>query len=119
MTVTLITLLKRRADLTKEEFIHRYDTSHRLIGEQVLSGYATRYVRRFVFPVDSVDDVHDPDVILEIDFPDAARRDAFFASLSAPGIMEMIEADEETLFDRTRNRSFTIEEHPSHMPPLG
>ncbi len=118
MTVTLITLLKRRPDLTKDAFIQRYETGHRLIGEKVLAGYATRYVRRFVFPADGTDNVHDPDVIMEIDFPDDATREAFFASVAAPDIMAMIEADEETLFDRSRNRSYLIWEHASTLPPI-
>lgn len=116
MTVTLITLLKRRSGMSKPEFITYYEAHHRLIGEQVLRGYATRYVRRFLHPADGTDQDHDADVVLEIDFPDAETRDACFAAMADPAIMEMIAADEEKLFDRSRIRTFAVEERASSLP---
>ncbi len=113
MTITVITLLKRRAGMSKADFITYYETQHRLIGEKVLRGYATRYVRRFLHPVDGVDQHEDADVILEIDFPDAATRDACFAAMADEATMAEIVADEETLFDRSRIRTFTVEERTS------
>jgi hypothetical protein len=65
MTVTVITLLKRRAGMSKADFITYYETRHRLIGEKVLRGYATRYVRRFLHPTDGIDQEQDADVVLE------------------------------------------------------
>ncbi len=113
MTVTLITLLKRRADMSKADFIAYYEAHHRLIGEKVLRGYATRYVRRFLYPTDGVDHTADADVVLEIDFPDEATRDACFAAMGDPEIMAEIIADEEKLFDRSRIRTFSVEERAS------
>jgi EthD domain len=115
MTVTLITLLKRRAGMSKADFIAYYEDHHRLIGEKVLRGYATRYVRRFLHPADGSDLEHDADVVLEIDFPDAATRDVCFAAMAEPAIMAMIVADEAELFDRSRIRTFEVEERASDM----
>lgn len=115
MTVTVITLLKRRPGMSKADFIARYEEHHRRIGEKVLAGYATRYVRRFLHPTDGVDTVHDPDVVMEIDFPDIATRDACFAAMADPAIMAEIVADEELMFDRSRNRTFAVEERASQM----
>lgn len=117
MTVTVVTLLKRRPDLSRDAFIERYETSHRLIGERVLAGYATRYVRRFLVPNDGVHQATDADVVMEIDFPDAATREACFAALSEPATAAMIAEDEATLFDRSRIRSFSVIEHASTLPP--
>jgi EthD domain len=117
MTVTTITLLKRRPGMTKAEFIAYYETHHRLIGEKVLGGYATRYVRRHLHPADGTDQHEDADVVLEIDFPDAATRDACFAAMADPALTAEIEADEAKLFDRSRIRTFTVEERASAMPP--
>jgi hypothetical protein len=117
MTVTLITLLKRRDGMSKADFIAYYEANHRLIGEKVLSGYATRYVRRFLYPTDGMDQPEDADVILEIDFPDEATRDACFAAMSKEAVMAEIVADEEKLFDRSRIRTFSVEESASEMPP--
>jgi EthD domain len=117
MTITVITLLKRRAGMSKADFITYYETHHRLIGEKVLRGYATRYVRRFLHPVDGVDQHEDADVVLEIDFPDTATRDACFAAMGDEAIMAEIIADEEKLFDRSRIRTFAVEERASAMLP--
>jgi EthD domain len=115
MAVTLITLLKRREGMSKADFIAYYEAHHRLIGEKVLGGYATRYVRRFLHPRDGTDQPHDYDVATEIDFPDQATLDACFAAMADPATMAEIIADEEKLFDRSRNRVFTVEERVSEM----
>jgi EthD domain len=117
MTVTLITLLKRRDGMSKADFIAYYEAHHRLIGEKVLRGYATRYVRRFLYPTDGVDIHEDADVVLEIDFPDEASRNDCFAAMSNEAVMAEIVADEEKLFDRSRIRTFSVEESASEMPP--
>ena len=113
MTITLITLLKRREGMSMPDFIAYYEEHHRRIGERVLSGYASRYVRRFLHPTDGEDQVHDADVVMEIDFPDSATRDACFAAMADPEIMGMIVEDEARLFDRSRIRTFTVEEYAS------
>ncbi|MEZ5743003.1 MAG: EthD domain-containing protein [Sphingomonadaceae bacterium] len=115
MTVTVITLLKRREGMSKADFIAYYEENHRKIGEQVLAGYATRYVRRFLHPMDGEDQHEDADVVMEIDFPDAATRDACFAALSDPATQAMIAEDEAKLFDRSRIRTFTVEERASDI----
>jgi EthD domain len=115
MSVTIITVLKRRAGMSKQDFITYYEAHHRKIGEKVLRGYATRYVRRFLFPSDGVDAQEDADVLTEISFPDAATSDACFAAMADEAIMAEIIADEEKLFDRKRIRTFTVEERESEM----
>jgi EthD domain len=118
VTVTLITLLKRRTGMGKADFIAYYEAHHRLIGERVLRGYATRYVRRFLDSTDGVDQHEDVDVILEIDFPDEPTRNACFAAMSEEAVMAEIVTDEAKLFDRSRIRTFTVEERTSKMPPI-
>lgn len=118
MTVTVITLLKRRDGMSKADFIAYYEEHHRRIGEKVLSGFATRYVRRFLESRDGTDQPFDCDVITEIDFPDQATSDACFAAMADPAIMAEIAADEEKLFDRSRIRSFTVDDRASNLPPL-
>ena len=117
--IKLVTLLKRRAGLSRADFIAYYESRHRKIGEQVLGGFASHYMRRFLHPTDGIDRESDFDVLMEIWFPDQARMDACFAHLAEPAVAAMIAADEEMLFDRTRNRSFVVEEHVSDMPAAG
>lgn len=119
MTVTLVTLLKRREGMSKADFTAYYESRHRLIGEKVLAGYATRYVRRHLHPMDGTDADHDFDVVLEIDFPDQPTCDACFAAMADPAVMGEIVEDEERLFDRSRMRSYTAEERMSVLPLVG
>ncbi len=115
MTITLITLLKRRRGMSKPDFIAYYEAHHRKIGERVLRGYATRYVRRFLHPVGGDDAAHDFDVVMEIDFPDEAARDACFAAMADPLTRREIFEDEERLFDRSLMRTYLVEERTSEM----
>jgi hypothetical protein len=115
MTVTVVTLLKRRDGMSREDFRAYYESTHRRIGEKVLAGYATRYVRRYLTPTDGVDEVCDADVVMEIDFPDAATRDACFGAMGDPAQLAEIVADEERLFDRSRIRTFSVTECASEM----
>jgi EthD domain len=115
MSVTIITLLKRRTGMSKPDFIAYYEEHHRRIGEKVLRGYATRYVRRYLHPADGTYQHEDADVVMEIDFPDMAAHDACFAAMADPAIMHEIVADEERLFDRSRIRTFTVEERESAL----
>ena len=118
----IITLLKRRPGMSMAEFIDYYDKSHRLIGEKYLGGKATRYVRRFLhpFPNPITGETPEPefDVVMEIWFNDRASFEATMASLGAPEIAAEIAEDEEKLFDRSKNRTFWVEEHESDMPPV-
>ncbi len=116
--IKLVTLLWRRPGLSREAFESHYEANHRRIGEKVLGGYATHYVRRYADPFGSESRPEDPDVVMEIWFPDQARIEAFFASIADPAIMDEIVADEEYLFDRTRMRGFTVREQESELPPL-
>jgi len=114
MTVTVITLLKRRQGMSREDFRTYYESTHRRIGERVLKGYATRYVRRYLTPADGEDELCDADVVMEIDFPDEATRRAWLASLTDKSLAE-IASDEERLFDRSRIRTFSVTECASDM----
>ena len=118
MTVTVITLLKRREGMKPADFRAYYESTHRRIGECVLAGYATRYVRRYLTPMDGTERDCDFDVVMEIDFPDHATRDACFAALGEPETLALIAEDEEKLFDRNRIRAFTATEQQSDLPRL-
>jgi hypothetical protein len=119
MTFKTITLLKRRADLTLDQFIERYETGHAQLGARLLRGRASHYARRFLRPVPNPETgavaEGEYDVVMEIWYPDRATWEATMAHLSAPEVMAEIVADEETLFDRAKNRFFLVEEHASDM----
>lgn len=118
MALTLVALFKRRPGMSKGEFVERYETRHRLIGEKVLAGYATRYERRYLNPVDGTEVDWDFDVVMEMDFPNIETFERFRAATADPEVSREIEADEAFLFDRSRMRSYTIENYQSDLPPV-
>ena len=117
--IKLITLLTRRSDLTRDAFIEHYETHHRKIGEKYLSGYATKYQRRYLNVADSAN--HAPltlpfDVLMEIWFPDQDRMSAAMALIASESAQIEITADEERLFERDKTCSYVVEEYESEMP---
>ncbi|GGC17247.1 hypothetical protein GCM10011371_00900 [Novosphingobium marinum] len=117
MSITLLSIFRRREGMTHDEFVDYYENAHRLIGEKVLAGYASGYRRRFTTPFGMEADAADPDVVMEIDFPDEATMNDFFASIEGdPDTRAMIEEDEEKLFDRTSMRMYLLDERTSPMP---
>ncbi len=117
MIIKAIVLLKRRPDLSVAAFREIYENGHAKLGERLLTGRAVRYVRRYLNgfpdPVTGVPGEAEYDVITEMWFADEAAFESAMALLSTPEIMAEVAADEETLFDRSRNRFCTIEEHES------
>ena len=117
--IKLVVLLHRKPGLTREAFIQRYETKHRLIGEKYLAGYASRYVRRYCRPAGPLDTGEVPaDVIMEIWFPDQATFDAAMAHLSTGEAQAEIVADEEEMFDRSRMVSVVVDEFESDMSTM-
>jgi len=118
VTITLLSIFRRRAGMSHEEFVDHYENIHARIGEKVLSGYATRYLRRFTTPFGREDDGAETDVVMEIDFPDETTMQAFFASVQDPEIAAMIAEDEKRLFDSASMKVYLIEERESELPPV-
>lgn len=121
--IKTIGLLKRRPGMTVAEFRAYYETHHRVIGEKYLSGFASRYMRRFITPSANREtgEVPEPDfdVVLEIWYPDRATFEACGRALSAPEAVAEITADEERLFDRPKMRFFVIDEEcESDLPDV-
>ncbi len=117
-----VCLLKRRPGMSFEDFVAYYETYHRKIGERVLPT-ARRYMRRYLHPVPNpltgeVEEL-EYDVLTEIWFDSRDAYEAGMAALAAPKTAAEIAEDEEKLFDRSKNRFCTIEEHESVLAPAG
>ena len=117
MTVTVLTLLKRRPGMSRRDFIAYYESKHRLIGEKVLGPWAIRYERKHLNPLDGLDVDHDFDVAMEIEFPDEAAMAACFAAMAEPDMQREITEDEARLFDRSRIRSYLVNSCRSDLSP--
>ena len=117
--IKVVTLLTRKPGMSREAFIEHYETHHRIIGEKYLSGFATKYQRRYMRSTGfrgQDGDAPPFDVLMEIWYPDQEALNGALAVLSTEEAQAEIEADEERLFDRELIRSYTVEEYESEMP---
>ncbi|WP_375194253.1 nuclear transport factor 2 family protein [Sphingobium sp.] len=114
-----IALLRRRPDISREDFIDYYETRHSVLIRKLLPGivdYRRNYVNldgAFLFPGAQPIDF---DVVTELRFADRAAYDRFAARAAEPVIALQIAEDEENLFDRSATRMFVVEERAS---PVG
>ena len=117
--IKVLTLLTRKPGMSREAFIEHYETHHRKIGEKYLSGFATKYQRRYMQSAgfrEQDGDAPPFDVLMEIWYPDQEALNGALAVLSTEEAQAEIAADEERLFARDLIRSYTVEEYESEMP---
>ena len=117
--IKVVTLLTRKPGMSREAFIEHYETHHRKIGEKYLSGFATKYQRRYMQSAgfrEQDGDAPPFDVLMEIWYPDQDALNGALAVLSTEEAQAEIAADEERLFDRDLIRSYTVKEYESQMP---
>ena len=108
-----VVLLKRKPGMSMEAFRDYYENHHRKIGEKVLPDdvhYVRRYIEGVPNPVTGETAEPEYDVLTEMWFDSREAFDIAMAALSEPAIAAEIVADEEKLFDRSKNRFCTIEE---------
>ena len=119
--IKVVTLLTRKAGMSREAFIEHYETHHRKIGEKYLSGFAVKYQRRYLQSAGfrGQEGATLPfDVLMEIWYTDQDTLGAALAVMSTDEAQAEIIADEERLFDRDLIRSYTVEEYESEMPAV-
>ena len=117
--IKVVTLLTRKPGMSREGFIEHYETHHRIIGEKYLSGFATKYQRRYMRSAgfrEQDGDAPPFDVLMEIWYPNQEALNGALAVLSTEEVQAEIAADEERLFARELIRSYTVEEYESEMP---
>lgn len=114
--IKMVFLLKRKAGLTREQFIHQYENGHSKLGEKHVPN-AVRYVRRYLeqvpelFTNETVEPEHD--VITELWFENREQYEIAMERLARPEVVAEIVADEETIFDRSMHRVLIVDEHDS------
>lgn len=121
MMLKVITFLKRRDGMTREEFRNYYEEHHAPFGVKLLLPEVRRYFRRYVNPMQhpisgETEAGFDYDVVMETWFDDKASFDRAMARLSSPEIAAAIAEDEERLFDRGRIQSVIVDEVETELP---
>jgi SnoaL-like domain/EthD domain len=108
----VIALLKKKAGLSRAEFIAYYETRHAPLIRSLLpdiADYRRNYVDREGAIESSVAAI-DFDSVTEIYFADRAACERFWERSADPEVARAIAEDEENVFDRAATRLFIVDE---------
>jgi hypothetical protein len=122
-----VALLRKRHDLSREQFIDYYEQKHSKLILSLLPGilnYTRKYVEidgAYLYPAISHLDL---DVVTELTFADRASYEKFAQKAGETDIAKLIAEDEQHLFDRDFTRMFIVDEFssvtetaPKALPP--
>jgi hypothetical protein len=113
-----VVLLKRKKELTREQFIHHYENNHVPLVRELLPTIG-KYVRNYLSESSvsagrqaAAASAPAPyfDVITEIWFRDQGAYDRFIADLNDPGTSKRLQEDEERFLDRSVVQTFPVAE---------
>lgn len=117
-SLKVVAMLRKRADISREEFIRYYTENHAPLILSLLPGIV-EYRRNFtVFDGAYVNEgaaAFDFDVLTEIRFRDRAAYDAAMQVSADPEVAQRIANDEENFLDRSGTRMFVVEESASQI----
>ena len=113
-------LIKRKKDMSMEDFIDYYETRHAPLGISKVTNLR-RYVRHYLRPFGDAtypagDEGSPYDVLTELWFDDEAEFHRAMATLSDPQVAAIIGADEENLFERSSIRFMLMEDRETSIP---
>jgi uncharacterized protein (TIGR02118 family) len=114
--VKLIGLLKKKAGLTRQEFIDYYENTHAPLARRTLpmgEDYRRSYPQTVRVEGREVEGEPEFDVIAEVWFRDQTAYEAFSRAILDPQKRAVIVADEERFLDRSASRIMIVEEHRS------
>ncbi len=111
----MIILIQKKKGMSREDFIHHYETSHSVIGRRLLGHLWTKYVRNYPLSLmeyqpedNSVDDSYD--AITEIWIKDEAAVEEMARLINIPENNKIILEDEEKFQERKLTRLLMVEE---------
>jgi hypothetical protein len=108
--ITTITFLKARAGMSRDEFVDYYENHHVPLIQGIASG-PFYYARNYLPPADEAGHPAEFDVVTHMKFADAATRRTWLSLVLAPG--SGVAQDEERFLDRSRTRSWIVDERLS------
>jgi len=109
-----VVFLKKREDLTREQFIDYYENHHAPLIRRLLPSIAE--YRRNYFDLSRGTRLDEDrqigfDVLTEIWFEDRKAWEDFLAATSDPQIIQQIAEDEQNFIDRTKNLCIGVDEY--------
>ena len=124
--VKVIMLIKKRPDLTMEEFIDYYDNHHVPLMHRLLTKGAAVHRRNFVIPnvadVGAADNLDatapDYDVICEVFYEDRETAESVMKDFQDPRIRRQCEEDEANFLLRGSVKRYIVDAHETLFRPL-
>lgn len=111
----MIIFIKKKNGMSREDFIHHYETSHSVIGKRLLGHLWAKYVRNYPVGLmeyqpeeNSVDDSYD--AVTEIWFKDESCIEEMARIINIPENNKLILEDEEKFQERKLTRLLMVEE---------
>jgi EthD domain-containing protein len=120
----IIMLLKKRADITREEFIEHYDNVHVPFMHGLVPQGAAVHRRNFVVPKRAADAgaETDPgsecDAIVEVFYEDLDTAERAMRCLTDPQVRSLMEQDESKFIHPGSIRRYVVEVHETVFRPL-
>lgn len=112
----MVILIQKKKGMSREDFIHHYETSHAVIGKRLLGHLWAKYVRNYPLSLmeyqpeeNSVDDSYD--AVTEIWFKDEAGVEEMARIINIPENNKLILEDEEKFQERKLTRLLMVEEY--------
>lgn len=115
---TVIGLFKRRPGMSMEDFQKHYEGVHAPLGAKYMANiidYKRRYLTPMPYPLDGKTLEAEYDVITEMSFRDKASADACYGALTSGEGFEVLSKDEESFFDKPKNRLLYVTECSSKL----
>jgi hypothetical protein len=104
----VMAFLVKKQGLDTDELIAYYETHHVPLILS-LAPAPTTYKRNYLVRDEATRSPDDFDIVTELVFPDRAAYQGWVSTMYAPG--SGVADDEMTFLDRTRTRSYIVEEH--------
>jgi EthD domain len=122
----IIMLLKKRADITREEFIEHYDNVHVPLMHRLLPQGAAVHRRNFVVPKRAADAAAESDsaserecdAIVEVFYEDLDTAERAMRCLTDPQVRSLMEHDENRFIHPGSIRRYVVEVHETVFRPL-
>jgi hypothetical protein len=122
----IIMLLKKRADITRQEFIDHYDNVHVPLMHRLLPQGAAVHRRNFVVPKQGVGAgaesaaaiERECDAIVEVFYEDLDTAERAMRCLADPQLRSLMEQDENKFILPGSIRRYVVEVHETVFRPL-
>ena len=113
----LVMLLRKRPDITREQFIDHYDNRHVPLMHSLQAKGAAVHRRNFVVPPEA-GSRPEYDAIVEIFYEDLATAQGAASAIADPEVRRQMLEDEDRFIERGSIRRYVVEVHETVYRPI-